>query len=816
MLSKDNYRNFTRIFLLCTIGFILNFTTNLIIILSYSIFLKKHGAGSMPYYYITLNISSIIIGTVLFIKSIYRFEWLSLSTFIMGMVFLIIPYHINLDNTIYVIYTFSALFFIYSIIFYMNFITQILTIREIKTYTGLILAIINVSIILSGLVTKPLLSLVSLKLCFSMTGLMYIIASIPMVMVLRFRPPEKQRKRNDILIPKEIFRIDLIKLMALFIVISGFNRYMVDFLFSRAISGHFQDQMELASFFGIFTSASKVSILICQLFFSTVITYLSPGNTLRIISFLIILFSLLSDFYPDFWIVVAFQFIIILLSKSMEQPSTTIFLGAISSDIRPRIRFLLEGICYCFGVMITGAIIAGLNCFSVPLETFFCLIAIAAIIYFVYTGKINQAYLQAMTKILKTGVEKEEEIIDPEFLYKPGKELFEDRQSKDKLLELMDKERDSLVISNIISILGTMKKEKKIYEKIIKSLERDDPAIISRAIGTLATWADPDCVKHIAPFIYYNNSDVKSNAILSVVKFSTEKEEIERAIKELINMLKNEDEHYRSSGVALLGELGLECFIMPVSRFLKDPSLQVRRSALSAAMKLRSPSFLVNLFDMLEEDDNKELYYVINHVISCLKDSAFDDLMAITSRLSFGDKEKVFKSLRNIENNVILNMSIKSFSISPLSLSIKMVELLCKYGKERYIFELFKKCFLDETFSPAPFIEDVILSNGMEGTSSVILQELAGAGGEEIIGTVLSNIIEQRIEERQDRDFVRQCFVVSGISGHSMDTALIAFENITSGDLAKADLAAEFIESSIKDKILREALLKLAKKIQNS
>ncbi|MEQ8223094.1 MAG: MFS transporter, partial [Candidatus Eremiobacterota bacterium] len=663
-----------------------------------------------------------------------------------------------------------------------------------------------------GLVTKPLLSLFSLKLCFSLTGLMYIIASIPMVMALRFRPPEKERKRHDILIPKEIFHTDLIKLMALFIVISGFNRYMVDFLFSRAISGHFQNQSDLASFFGIFTSASKVSILICQLFFSTVITYLSLGNTLRIISFLIILLSLLSVFYSAFWIIVAFQFIIILLSKSMEQPSTTIFLGAIPSDIRPRIRFLLEGICYCFGVMITGAIIAGLNCFSVPLETFFCLIFIAALIYFFYTGKINQAYLQAMTKILKTGVEKEEETIGPEFLYKPGKELFEDRQSKDELLELMDKERDSLVISNIISLLGNMEKEKKIYDKIIKSLERDDPVIISRAIGTLAGWGEPDCLKHIDPFIYYNNSDVKSNAILSVVKLSTEKEEIERAIKELINMLKNDDEHYRSSGVALLGELGLECFIMTVSRFLKDPSLHVRRNALTAAMKLRSPSLLVHLSGMLEEDDNKELYPVITHVISSLKDSAFDDLMTITSRLTFSDKEKVFKSLRHIEDNMILNMSIKSFSISPLSFSVKLVELLCKYGKEREIFEVFKKCFLEENFSLTPFIENIILNNNIEGISSVILQELAGAGGEELIGNALSELIEKRMEEKHDMDFVRQCFAISGIAGRSMDTALAAFKNITSGDPAKSDLAAEFIESSVKNKILRDALLKLAKR----
>ena len=313
----------------------------------------------------------------------------------------------------------------------MNFINQILTIREIKKYAGLILAVINVSVILSGLVTKPLLSLFTMNFCFSMTGIMYIIATVPMVMVLSFRPAKERKKTKDILIPAEIFHTELIKLMAIFIFISGFNRYMVDFLFSRTISGHFQNQTELASFFGMFTSISKAGILILQLFFSTVIKYLSIGKTFTLISFIIIVLSLSCLVHPDFWIIVSFQFIIILLSKSMEQPSTNIFLGAIPSDIRPRIRFLLEGICYCFGVMVTGGIIAGLNCFSVPIETFFCLISISAIIYFFYTRKINQAYLKAMTKNLKTG-EQTEEIIDTEFTWTFQKELFEDRQSKDK------------------------------------------------------------------------------------------------------------------------------------------------------------------------------------------------------------------------------------------------------------------------------------------------------------------------------------------------------------------------------------------------
>ena len=95
----------------------------------------------------------------------------------------------------------------------------------------------------------------------------------------------------------------------------------------------------------------------------------------------------------------------------------------------------------------------------------------------------------------------------------------------------MDSERDSLIISNIISLFGNMEREEKIYNKIIKSLDSDESLILARSIETLAKWGHHDCLEHISPFICHNNQEVKSNAILAVLKLSKEEKDIEKSNK---------------------------------------------------------------------------------------------------------------------------------------------------------------------------------------------------------------------------------------------------------------------------------------------
>jgi hypothetical protein len=271
-------------------------------------------------------------------------------------------------------------------------------------------------------------------------------------------------------------------------------------------------------------------------------------------------------------------------------------------------------------------------------------------------------------------------------------------------------------------------------------------------------------------------------------------------------MINSEETDSRITGISIMGELGMECFIPAINKFLCDSHIQVRERALNACMKLRFPSLLTTLSDMLKKEENKEIYEFINKVIIRIKDATFDEITNFTNSLNFTDKEKVINSIRNIQDDVILKYIIKSFSIDPVTVAIKCIELISQF-KDRYNMEIFYSCFQKE-FSLIPVVENIIYTEDYEGIDIEILKGISEAGGKNYITDALVSIID-KLQIKEISDEMKIFFYIGGIAGPGIENSLIIFENVISKDSHKIDLAIELIESGIGDKKLKTALLKL-------
>ena len=836
----DKYFSLYKISLLSVIALLLGFTMNFSTILSYSLFLKKVGVEYMPYHYMAF-ISSSIIGLFLFYKNVSGLKWLNILTVLIGFIYLSIPFSLQWHEklVVFILFIFTRLYFIYGVIFYYSFVNRVLTVREMKNYIGYISGLNFLGAILAGSLTKPLLSLYSIASCFVLTGFICFITVFPVIIMgrLKFKEEkeeEKKKKKNPGL--KKILNMNFVRLMIAFVILSGLIRYFLDFEFSGAISLNFPDDKELASFYGIFNAFSMFLILTSQIFLTgKILKFISLATSFKIISIVFLSFSLVCIIYPFFWFIVIFQFTLLLFVRIMIEPCRNVLVGAVSIDIRDRVRFVTEGISYSFGVALTGLVIALFNILSPPSSLFFVIIFLLSLVYLIFTAGLDKAYVEALTGNLKVKPEKTlEKVFNNIYNSNPhsGLNIFSrllaltegemklevlrnlsllgTKEARDKLLKALNNETEAHILCAIIKYMSNLKRDGKVYKTLLSILENtEEPLIKVNIIEVFAHWKDKSSPGIIFPFIFSEDYRVKANAVLAVIKLSSETELIENSIKELVNMLKDSDENMRLGGVAVLGELGIECFIPVIALFLEDPSLKVRKRSVNATLKLASPSFIKSLNLMLEKEENKEIYPLIKKVMHNIKSGIIDKMENIITGLPFEEKQVVIDSLRKIDGVLPLKLSIKSFALHPQSLSVKLVDLIGRYAEDDRLLHIFNQCFLKNDFTLIPFINEFI--SNKNNKASPILKELSRAGAKDILASELTIIINNRKKEDINKDFIKDCFHITGIYALDIETALQAFENIYSGDSRRVDLATEIIETSIEDKDLRAAVLNLVK-----
>ena len=801
--------SFPRIFLLCLTGFVLNFTIHFGTILTYSLFLKKLGPGYMPYHYMSFILSGIT-GLILFLREVSGIKWLTVLTLTMGFIYVTLPVTFTWNERIvtFIIFTITRLYFIYGIIFFFSFINTILTVREGKKYIGILSGTGFMGAIIAGYITKPLLLRYSMNYCFILTGFICILNLLPLFIIKATGIKEIIKEKRTTLPFSQIININFVRLMIIFVMLSGIIRYFIDFEFSGVLSSNFKDSKDVAIFYGNFNAISNITILFAQILFTgKILENLSLSTSFKIISGIFIVFSLLCTVTPVFWFIVSFQFIFMVITRIMIDPCRRILVGAVSSDMRSGVRFITEGIFYAAGVALTGVIIALLNLFSPSSFIFFLIIFMLSLMYYYCGGKLDRAYIDALIGNLKRK-KSDSSVPDGDFEYLKELSLLGTEEGKGIILEAMDNEKDPSFLSAILKLTGNLKKDKKLYDKIARiSGNTDDTSIIVSAIEVLARWGDEESIKTILPFMSHNVPEVKCTAILAVMKMSVKPEDLKEGTLKTILMLKDDKEENRSLGLEILGELGLNCFIPAIGRFFNDPHMNVRKNAVNMALKLRASSLMSELSLMLQQEEDEENRDIIKRALERITDDTFEEITLLIKGLNVEDKQKVITSVRKIKEQSVLELSLRALSLGEKTISVKLVEIIEKYKNDTKSLELLKHSFIEKTFSPEVLIEDIMKTGDIKGVSYSILQAVTGDGMNEFIAGRVAEFIDN--SQNYDMEFIRLCFYMAGICSLGIDTAVGAYENIISGESHKRDLAIEVIETAVSHRNLKKSLLKL-------
>ncbi len=139
-------------------------------------------------------------------------------------------------------------------------------------------------------------------------------------------------------------------------------------------------------------------------------------------------------------------------------------------------------------------------------------------------------------------------------------------------------------------------------DKIRERLKDRDPWCVASAIGALCAIEKERALPVVKPFLSDPRPAIRAAAVVGLVRHAGINGILEAA-EELKRQLNAENVIERELAANILGALGIPTFYDALYRFLEDPNPAVRRAALLAAGRLKSPELVPHLVRNLDRTD---------------------------------------------------------------------------------------------------------------------------------------------------------------------------------------------------------------------
>lgn len=426
---------------------------------------------------------------------------------------------------------------------------------------------------------------------------------------------------------KRIFKSKFILLLALlsFLIVSIFT--LIDFAFLTHVQLHFKTEIALASFLGLFFSVGQGFTIISKVAISLGLPdRLGMRKSLLILPVLLLSLTMLAvcaKFFAGpamlFWILGLMVLMGETLKFTLNDP---IFMGLyqpLPRQHRLHGHSLVEGLFDPLGIGIAGLLILlSLKWLGiVPLDyiNYLLVILLAAWIFLVVlisknyllvlANAIKKHYLEGREILIKDKASlavlykklksqhPEEVIYAVELLQKIGANNFSDSIKYLLNSPLPQVQRFGL---NRIEALGINELQPEVFKMVQTGT---DPEVIGAALRAYCRLAE-EPTGLVEPFLVYPDLTIRKGALTGLMK-SGGIEAVILAGNELLQLINSAEERERALAAEVIGDLRIRNFYLPISRFIEDKALAVRRTAIEAAGKIKNQKLIPQLFSSLSE-----------------------------------------------------------------------------------------------------------------------------------------------------------------------------------------------------------------------
>lgn len=169
-----------------------------------------------------------------------------------------------------------------------------------------------------------------------------------------------------------------------------------------------------------------------------------------------------------------------------------------------------------------------------------------------------------------------------------------------ELRELLGHE-DPRIRAAALGQLGGQKKSEALFE--MRALLADPvPEVRAAALGAVCAIEQEAAVPTVLPFLEIKNAPeavVRAAAAVALIRHAG-LDGVLAAAEPLKLLLAAEDPRDRAAAADALGNIGVRGFFRPLLAFLRDPDPMVRRRAIAAAGKLRTPELIPSLVEQFQ------------------------------------------------------------------------------------------------------------------------------------------------------------------------------------------------------------------------
>jgi HEAT repeat protein len=161
--------------------------------------------------------------------------------------------------------------------------------------------------------------------------------------------------------------------------------------------------------------------------------------------------------------------------------------------------------------------------------------------------------------------------------------------------------QDPRIRAAALDQLGEQKKSEALPE--MRELLRDPtPEVRAAALGAVCAIEQEAAVQTVLPFLEVKNAPeavVRAAAAVALIRHAG-LDGVLAAAEPLKQLLGAEDPRDRAAAADALGNIGVRGFFRPLLSFLRDPDAMVRRRAIAAAGKLRTPELIPALVEQFQ------------------------------------------------------------------------------------------------------------------------------------------------------------------------------------------------------------------------
>ncbi|MBI4863252.1 MAG: hypothetical protein HY815_23755 [Candidatus Riflebacteria bacterium] len=707
--------------------------TNVMLIASTTLFLNRAGVDQLPLMYVLMNILAIALQVwtsanreLSSYRLLRRVSVVAIAGTAMAPLFLLSGTPWVVLVSIFALQIGIRIFEILSGTLFLNIVSEVYPLRESKIKIPRLLAAASASVIVSGLLVKPVTDWISVEKLMPAVALLLLLGQLFLVRLGRVlervgakargtgtsgstedeaarvaaegvagseperargqsparpeQPPTQKERRG-------IMDLELVRGMTAVAFLVSYLKFLLDFQYSKAVAERFSDKASMASFMGFYESGTTMLIIAAQAGLTApALRRLKLGVVVALLPGTMVLACLAGAFWPVFVVVVGAKVLYTVLSNALYNPAGSLLVGPLVAESRERARAAVSAATSLGCLSVGVSLHLGVKNLS-PVSYFVAMSALFAVAL-ALCRRLDRAYMDELSRELSgadAGRRLENvralRVVSSTYAARRLIELLDDpapevRERAVREVKFLGQSAARRVLEVVLTGRGDSRLKASALDEAVHVLgtevlqlalpHLDDPdrRVQANALEAVATVGSSQAIEVLGSRIDSRDHRIRAIAAMGLVRNSDSQATLQTGFGALAALARGEDHLWRASAAVAMGELGYPFFVRALLTLATDPVDQVADRAIEALERLRAPEAVPGLMTLAQQPQASHRWARFQTACRQLEDRGTSELLQVMENLSAEERTRIKENLREMRHSVRAQVLGRALSLS--------------------------------------------------------------------------------------------------------------------------------------------------------